>query len=111
MKKIFLIIGTLAILSSLFLVSSSVLAQGTGAGITITALNVPEIITKVGVWLYRVILATSLIFFLMAGFLYLTAKPENIKKANNHLVYGVVGVSISILAFSITELVIFFISP
>lgn len=103
---------TITLLGALFFAPIAVMAQstttGNPTGITITPSKVPQIIDKVSQWLYTIIISVSLLFFLMSGYLYLTAKPENIKKANAHLLFGAAGVGIAILAFSITSLVKFF---
>lgn len=114
--KIWKLLTVFVVTISIFSLVSPVLAQTpapapTGpppGSITITPARVPQIITKFAVWLYRVIFALSVVFLLLAAFYYTTASPNNIKKANNHLIYGIGGIALAIISFSISKIVAWF---
>jgi hypothetical protein len=57
------------------------------------------------VWIVFTVIAV--IAFLIAGILFMTAMgdPEKIKNARNALIWGVVGVIVGILAFSIVQII------
>jgi len=76
--------------------------QGAGAGLSITSLGMA--IVNV-IWVAFTVLAV--ICFVVAGILFLTAfgEAEKITKARSAFIWGVVGVVVAILAFSIVSLV------
>lgn len=82
--------------------------QGTDqtiGGVSINANQVPKIIEKIALWLYRIVLAMSAIFGLYAAFLYLSGNPKNVEKAHQQLKYAFIGVAIAIISFSIEAII------
>lgn len=69
--------------------------------------DILKIINNIATWMYRIILAAAVIIILMAAFTFLTSgdKPDNIKKAKNQILYAVIGVVISIIAFSVSTII------
>jgi hypothetical protein len=74
-------------------------------GVSINANDVPRIIQKIALWLYRFVLALSVIFGLYAAFLYLSGNPKNVEKAHQQLKYAFIGVAIAIISFSIEAII------
>lgn len=62
------------------------------------------------VYLWSGIVAVLVI--VIAGLLYVVSNgnPENIKRAKNALLYGVIGLVVIMLAFTMTQLVIYFVT-
>jgi Na+/H+-dicarboxylate symporter len=79
-------------------------------GVSINANDVPKIIQKIALWLYRVVLALSVIFGLYAALLYLSGNPKNVEKAHQQLKYAFIGVAIAIVSFSIETIIMGIIS-
>jgi hypothetical protein len=81
--------------------------QGTDqvGGISVDANDVPRIIQKIALWLYRLVMAFSVIFGLYAAFLYLSGNPKNVEKAHQQLKYAFIGVAIAIVSFSIEAII------
>lgn len=54
-------------------------------------------------WIIGLVAVIAVIMIIYGGFLYITAgaSEENLKKANKTLIYGVIGVIVAILAFSV----------
>lgn len=77
----------------------------TVGGVSINANDVPKIIQKIALWLYRIVLALSIIFGLYAAFLYMSGNPKNVEKAHQQLKYAFIGVAIAIVSFSIEAIV------
>jgi hypothetical protein len=77
----------------------------TVGGVSIDANDVPNIIRKIALWLYRIVLALSTVFGLYAAFLYLSGNPKNVEKAHQQLKYAFIGVAIAIISFSIEAIV------
>jgi hypothetical protein len=75
------------------------------SGVSINANDVPRIIEKIALWLYRFVLALSTVFGLYAAFLYLSGNPKNVEKAHQQLKYAFIGVAIAIISFSIEAIV------
>lgn len=71
-----------------------------------------RIANKVAQWFMTIVIAISIIFFVMAGFLYVTSggKEENLKSAKNYLLYGIIGVGVALLAGAIQVVVVNLIS-
>jgi len=77
----------------------------TVGGVSINANDVPKIIQKIALWLYRFVLALSTVFGLYAAFLYLSGNPKNVEKAHQQLKYAFIGVAIAIVSFSIEAII------
>lgn len=65
------------------------------------------IVLDVATWIYTIILSASVLMVLYAAFLYLTAggDPGGVKKASQALIYAIIGIVVSILAFSISKII------
>ena len=72
------------------------------------AMEVGDLITNVTNVLLFLIGALSVIFIIISGIYYVTSQgnAEQVKKAKNTMVYAVVGLIISILAYAIVNFVI-----
>ena len=111
MKKIFF----LATLTLVFICLSPgmVLAGPAPGGIgSVTAptgqdLDISNILTLVLNIIWQVSVTVTIIFFLLAGFKFLTAKgdPHELGVARNFVIWGALGVIIIILAFSIIAII------
>jgi len=66
-----------------------------------------NIINKVARWFMTIVVAISVIFFVFAGFLYVTSggKEDKVKDAKNYLLYGIIGIAVALLAGAITIVV------
>lgn len=69
---------------------------------------VSDIITKILNLMWVVLVAFAMIMFLVAAFQFLSAQgePEEIKKARNSLIWGVVGLAVAIIAFSLPRIIV-----
>jgi len=81
-------------------------AEGTSG----TLAEVPEVIGNASNMLIGVIASFSVLMLIYAGLLYVTGKGdiEKIDKAHNAFKYSIYGVSIGILAYAITNIIIKF---
>lgn len=69
---------------------------------------IQTILTRVLDWIvWPIFFAVSVIMFIVAGFLYVTARgePGKIQTANKAILWAVVGIIIAILGFSATEII------
>ena len=57
--------------------------------------------------LWPVAVAFFIVMFVIAGFLFATARgePEQVKKARDAVIYGIVGVVVALIAFSIVTVI------
>lgn len=69
--------------------------------------GITNILGNVAQWFLTIVVAVSVIFFVYAGFLYVTSggDEEKIKKAKDYLLYGVIGIAVALLAATITTVV------
>ena len=69
--------------------------------------NFTDIFTKVGSIVWPVAMGIAFIVFLIAGIMFMTAAgdPTKVATARNWVLYGVVGVVVAILAYSIVTIV------
>ncbi len=74
--------------------------------------EIPQVITNASNILISMITAFSILTIVYAGLLYITAKgnTEKIEKAHNAFKYSIYGLTIGILSYTITNIVIKFIS-
>lgn len=58
-------------------------------------------------WLFAILLVAAVIFLILGGFEFLTAggDPDKVKKAQDKLVYALVGVGVAVLAKGLVKLV------
>lgn len=73
----------------------------------VPGLNVNQIIDVIFSILWPIAVAFFIIMFIIAGFLFATAQgdPEGIKKARQSVIWGLVGVLIALIAFSIVFII------
>jgi uncharacterized BrkB/YihY/UPF0761 family membrane protein len=69
--------------------------------------NVQNIVTKILNPVWEVFVGFAVIMFVFAGILFLSSsgEPEKIKTARNAVLWGVVGIVVGILAFSIMTII------
>lgn len=108
-KKILFLFSSAAILLLGVLIltglpSGFVLAQLHGYGTQIAFQDIVPAIEKA---LWIVFEAIAVVCFVIAGILFLTAQgePEKLKTARAAFIWGVVGVVVGIVAYSITEII------
>lgn len=85
-------------------------AQGPFGGSITFVSNISGIAGATGVlkniaqWFLTIVIAVSVIFFVYAGFLYITSGGDEnkVKTAKNYLLYGIIGIAIALLAAAIT---------
>ena len=66
-------------------------------------LNIPGVMLSIISFIWPLFVGFAIIMFLVAGFLFLTASgdPGKVKSAKDALIWGIVGVIVGILAFSL----------
>jgi|SRR3989338_3368645 len=104
MKKIFFLIT----LTIFLILTTNTLAQGvTLQNPLVGTNNFPELLTKIGNYIARIVGALAVIMFVWAGILYLTvgANPGNIQKANKAVLYAVIGLAIALSGAGLIALV------
>jgi len=69
--------------------------------------DVVTIMNKVGEWLFAIIFALAVIFVLASAFQFLTSagNPEKIILARQMLIYALIAVAVSIVAFGLPKLI------
>lgn len=104
MKKF---LATLILISLAFSVGELALAQDAGEIITYPEVPVFETIRRVGDIIFTLLLVISVIFFLIAGIMFVSAagSETQLTKARNMLLYGVIGIIIAVLAKGIVSLI------
>lgn len=87
----------------LFAVPAVALAQTpiTSAG------DVTRVISNVATFLFTSLMAVSVIVFIVAGFMYLTAggNEQKVETATQAITYGVVGIVVAVFAYAIPKLI------
>ncbi len=68
--------------------------------------DVEKVLKNIARWLYRFFIVVTVIFFILAGFTYLTASgdPNKIDKATKMIKFGVIGAIVALLATSVIPL-------
>ena len=99
-------IVTLLASSVLFALPVAALAFNAGA-LPGTNANIGALIDNVFNLIWPIFMAVAVIMFLIAGFLFLTARgdPAKVKDARNAVIWGSVGVGVGLLAFSIPVMI------
>ncbi len=69
--------------------------------------SIDSLIDKLGSFLWTIFGGLALVMFVIAGIMFLTAQgdPEKVKNARNAFLWGVVGIVVAILAYSIVSIV------
>lgn len=98
MKKILLSLVVVGIAAAPFLA----MAQP-----SVTISDLPSLVNKIKSVVWTVFGLLAVIAFVIAGILFLTSNgnPEKIAQARNAFLWGVVGVVVGIIAYSIVEIV------
>lgn len=75
--------------------------------------DVFTIVNRIARWFMTIVVAISVIFFVMAGFLYVTSggKEDSLKSAKNYLLYGIIGIGVALLAGAIQVIVVTLVKP
>ncbi len=101
-------------ISSFVIISLFILIPLIVSGQTIeTQEDLFEVITNITLFAYRIFALITVMFFLYAGFTYFTAagNPTKLEKANKMILYGIIGLSVAILSWGMSELVESFLDP
>lgn len=105
---------TIIVASALVLLPVLVGAQG---GVTVPDASqtilaggyqgIADTLSTIANWMLGVLLLLAVIFFIYAGFLYLTSggEEEKVKKAKDFLVYGLIAVAVGLLAKGLVSVV------
>ncbi len=69
--------------------------------------KVVDLISKVSVWLYNILIAASVVMIIVAAFNFLGSggDQEKVTKAKQQIIYAVIAVAVAILATGIIKLV------
>ncbi|MFA6190395.1 MAG: hypothetical protein WC711_02680 [Candidatus Staskawiczbacteria bacterium] len=69
--------------------------------------DLPKLIEQIEILMWMVFGAIAVIMFIVAGILFLTAQgqPEKVQAARSALIWGIAGVVVGILAFSILNII------
>ncbi len=96
-------LAIVALLTVLLIHPAAVLAVEFGSPPAQQALNISVILNRILFILWPVFVGFSIITFIVAGFLFLKAQgdPAEIKTAQKAVLWGVVGLIVGILSFSI----------
>jgi len=72
-----------------------------------SSLSISELVTDILDLMWVIVSAIAVIMFVVAGILFLTAsgKPEQLTTARNALIWGVVGIVVAIVGFSIVTII------
>lgn len=75
--------------------------------------GIESTLTTIANWMLGVLLLLAVIFFIYAGFLYLTSggEEERVKKAKDFLVYGLIAVAVGLLAKGLISVVQNLVTP
>ncbi len=102
MKKIlfFLLAASLAIMP---VAAGAIDFSPPGGGIS----DVPTLVNRILTPVWQVFIGLAVIMIIIAGVLFLVAagNPEKIAQARMALLWGIVGIAVGVLAFSITAIV------
>jgi fumarate reductase subunit D len=69
--------------------------------------DVLRILSNITTWLWRVFMIATVIAFMIAGFVYLTAagNPDKVTTANNMIKYGIIGIVVALLSGGMVQLI------
>jgi hypothetical protein len=107
MKKYLFIVPALAILAFPLFAGAQFGTEFTFVTGVTGVEGVTTILGNIAQWFLTIVIAVSVIFFVYAGFLYVTSggDDDKIKKAKDYLLYGVIGIAVALLAAAITTVV------
>ncbi len=98
MKKFLLSLAAISVLS---LPLIGLAASATVSPVMITTTDqLTNLINNIGTWIFGIVIAIAIIFFVLAGFYFITAQgdPAKVGKAREMITYAIVGVVVAILA-------------
>lgn len=98
---------TLKIILTLSLLSLLVMPVLVGAQPNVQINDFADAQQKIGALLWQIVGIVALVLFVIAGITFMTAAgdPEKIKTARNFVLYGVIGIIVAILAYTIVAVV------
>jgi FtsH-binding integral membrane protein len=98
---------TLKIIVSLLLLSVVLLPVAVSAQPTTTGIDFDNLLTMVGEILWKIVGIVALIMFVIAGlaFMFAQGDPAKVAQARSFVLWGVVGIIVAILAYSIVAIV------
>ena len=69
--------------------------------------DVMGVLTKIGNWLFAILLVVAVIYIILAAFDFVTAggDPEKVKTARNNVLYAMIGIAVAFLAKGLVVLV------
>lgn len=70
--------------------------------------NLIELITKISDTLLLLVGVVAVLFIIIGGFQYITSagNPENVSKAKNTILYAVIGIIVTLLAYGIVRFIV-----
>lgn len=102
-NKIFLLVlSAIVVFIPLFAVAAGSSSIGS---VSLSASDVPKIISRVAAAMYNVVLALAVVFLIYAAFLYLSGDPKKVGKAHKQIIYAVIAIIVAILAYSANTVV------
>lgn len=104
MNKKLVIVSASALALLMPFVSMAIPAPTTPGG---GGFNLLLLVNRILDLLWILFIAFAVIMFVVAGFMFLTARgePEAVKDARNFVIYGIVGVAVGVIAFSLPFLI------
>lgn len=95
------------ILITLILLSISIFPLGAEAQIITGNITWPQLVLGLTTAMWSVFVGVTIIAFLYAGILFLTASgdPQKIDKAKKAVIWGIAGVAVAFLAYTIINIV------
>ena len=94
--------------SALMALPAVILAAFDPGGVpnTVTSINIIDLVDLIFSILWPITVAFFIIMFVLAAYLFATARdPEKIKQARNAVIWGIVGVFVALIAFSIVFII------
>ncbi len=106
MKK-FLVLVPIVALSLFPLFAGAQFVERTFVTSVTSLTDALTILKKISTWFMTIVVALSVLFFVYAGFLYVTGgdSEDKRKTAKNFLLYGIIGIAVALLAGAITVVV------
>lgn len=103
MKKSIIILFVASLLVLPIMASAVVIGEPPAGGIG----DVPSLINRILTPVWQIFVGLAVIMIIVAGILFLTAagSPEKIAQARQALIWGIVGIVVGVLAFSITAII------
>jgi multisubunit Na+/H+ antiporter MnhB subunit len=102
MKKSLIVLSIASLLVLPFLASAIDFTPPSG-----TIGSVPNLVNAILTPVWQVFIGLAVIMVIVAGILFLTAmgSPEKVQTARQALIWGIIGIIVGVLAFSITAII------